>query len=364
MKSWFGLLLLFIGSSFFSACTEEAAHKETKTTDQELFAPPEDAPLPTALVAVDYLRLREEPRLDAAETAHLRAGELLQLSGEITGFRQPVRLRGLAYRDPWVRVRTQAGQMAWVYGGGLSFRDQPRSVVSQVLINGRLEHFLGKELAEKVKQYASEWESAACDETSFAERLKKSLELRRQIEKQIRAHFRYSGSLPDFHWLTSSFPPFFVVYDRSTQQLRLYRDFKALHRLATRCRGEMDDELVELYFELFSLDSLEHDRPSYLLEDAEKNQTWFLMEDGQALQLLQKLSKLYEAGGIYREEAVFWKNSWLEDLLKPDYPFWNDPERVRVEINTILEQNLSILSKEDKQQLKRALEKLHRQSSN
>ena len=357
MKFGFYLLLLLSGSSFFISCKgEESSNEQEHTVEQALSDPSPDALLPTALVAVDYLRLREEPRLDAAEIASLRAGQQVRLSGEITGFQQPVSMRGLAYEDPWVRVQTADGRTGWVYGGGLSFRHQPRSAVSQSLIDGRLKHFLGGELAQKVGQYALDWKKPDCNELSFAERLKKSLELRPQIEEELNKHYRYVGQLPDFNWLTATFPPFFVLYDQPSQRLRLYRDFQVLKRMASRCSGALDDELVQLYLALFP-DSLEHQNPSYLLVDTEKHQVWFSMEEGQASALLQRLSKLYQAGGVYRERALYWKDRWLRDLLNPDYPFWQDAESLHSEINAILEQNLPILSNEDREQLKQALQK-------
>lgn len=343
------LLILLFKTSCKQSSSEGPATTPSKKTVQTA---KQNSLLPTAIVSVDYLRLRDAPKLNATEIATLRASEQVALTGEITAFRQNIRLRGLLYNDPWVHVQTSEGDEGWVYGGGLSFRAQPQSVVASTILEGRLRHFLGDSLATQLQAYAENYINTPCNEFLFAERLHKALQLRPEIENQLNKYFTYSNSLPDFYWIEKFFPPFFVFVEEEQGKLQLFMDFKQLQVQARACEGKNDDKLVQLYFELFSLDSLEQKYPSYLLRDREKNTTYMLIAEGKAKRFLQLLSELYLVSNFYDKIVSYWKNRWLNDLLGGQYPFWEERDEVLSEIKAILELNLPILTEEDRQRLK------------
>ncbi len=351
------LPLVFVLTLLLPHCKNDETQQRATTKNenaQTLKTPADGALLPTAAIAVDYLRLRKTPQLDAEELATLRWGEIVKLTGEITGFRQKITLRGLHYNDPWVRVQTQNGQTGWVYGGGLSFRQQPLSVVATNLMNGRLTHFLGEELAKQLVEHANRFNKQPCHEMAFAERQKDALTLRTQIEEKLRKHFKPSKKLPDFYWLERNFPTFFLSLEGMPEQLHLFQNFKTLNQRALACSGQLDEQLVQLYFQLFPSDSLEAWQPAYLLYDRANNQTYFMIGENYATELFKKLAPLYEAGGIYREFAVYWKNHWLQALK--NFPHWEDQELVNSEIRAILALDLPMLSPKNRSDLQLAVQ--------
>ena len=355
MTKYFWLLLL--GSLFwtFDACRENTPHRttppEVSGTQTDDSAPSENSLLTTrALVSIDYLRVRRQPDLKAEEIGHLRLGETVPLTGEITQFTSSVRLRGLAYQDPWVGVSLPDGKRGWVYGGGLSFRGMEQSVLAETLIQKRLGYFLNPSLAEEMQAYASSFRWSACDSTAFAERQQKALVLQKQIEKALNRHFSAGASadLPDFYWLELNFPTFFVQYDRQSRRLRIFQDYKALAREAKRCPGTTDDALVAWYFSLYPQDSLEADFPVYLLDDREQNNRYNTLGDGKTLPVLKRMNELYTSSDLYDDLLLHWKDRWLNDLKNPNLPFWHAPEDVHSEINAILGLNSPLFTEEER----------------
>ena len=351
MKKHFWLLLLGSLLSVFYACREkkttpaEVSHTQTRT-----YALSTNSLLTShALVTIDYLRVRERPDLKAPEIGHLRLGDTVPLTEEITQFTSPVRLRGLDYQDPWVRVLLPDGKRGWVYGGGLGFRNMEQSVLAETLIKKRLEHFLGNSLAEELHSYAQYFNDLLCDSTAFAERQKKALILQKQIEKALNRHFLAGTStdLPDFYWLESNFPTFFVQYDRQGKRLRVFQDYKALAREAKRCPGTTDDALADWYFSLYPQDGLEADFPVYVLNDREQNKRYNTLGDGKTLSVFKRMHELYINSDLYDELLLQWKTRWLNDLKNPALPFWHAPEDVHSEINAILALHSPLFTEEE-----------------
>ncbi len=355
MKKHFWLLLLGSLLGSFYACREKTPHHitppEVSGTQTGTATPSENSLLTTrALVTIDYLRVRRQPDLNAAEIGHLRLGEAVPLTGEITQFTSPIRLRGLAYQDPWVGLILPDGKRGWVYGGGLGFRGMEQSVLAETLIKKRLEHFLGASLAEELRSYAQHFNEVRCDSTAFAERQKKALVLQKQIEKALNRHFSpgKSADLPDFYWLESNFPTFFVQYDRQNRRLRIFQNYKALAREAKRCPGTTDDALADWYFSLYPQDSLEADFPVYVLNDREQNKRYNTLGDGKTLAVFKRMHELYINSDRYDELLLQWKTRWLNDLKNPDLPFWHAPEDAHSEINAILALHSPLFTEEER----------------
>ncbi len=356
MKTYLRFLVLSSLLAFFPACkgekSPEAQRPEGNSATQagEMHKASGLSRLSsTARAVIDYLRIREQPDLDAASAGNFRLGDEVQLTGEITNFSTPVRLRGLTYDDPWVGVVTADGKKAWAYGGGLGFRDSPKSVVAETLMHKRLVHFLGQELAEELTALSQRFQNLNCDSTAFAERQKKALGLRPQIEQALNRHFSPGSSdkLPDFYWLESNFPTFFVQYDKTDKRLRIFQNYKALARLAKSCPGSTDDDLAKWYFLLYPQDSMETKYPVYVLEDFENQKLYNTLGDGKTARLFEAMGELSAESDLYDDLLMQWKAAWLEDLRNSNLPFWHDPEDVHSEINTILGVHSSLFTEKE-----------------
>ena len=70
---------------------------------------------------VDKVNVRREPKLDAAVVSKLVLNEEVTFLNEVTDFKQEITIEGVVYNEPWVKVKTQAGRVGWVYGGTISY---------------------------------------------------------------------------------------------------------------------------------------------------------------------------------------------------------------------------------------------------
>ncbi len=70
---------------------------------------------------VDGVNVRREPKLNAKVVSRLVLQEEVTFLGEVTDFQQEITIEGIKYNEPWVKVKTQAGRIGWVYGGTVSY---------------------------------------------------------------------------------------------------------------------------------------------------------------------------------------------------------------------------------------------------
>lgn len=70
---------------------------------------------------VDGVNVRREPKLGAPVVSKLELQEEVTFLNEVTDFKQELTIEGQQFNEPWVKVKTQAGRIGWVYGGTVSY---------------------------------------------------------------------------------------------------------------------------------------------------------------------------------------------------------------------------------------------------
>ena len=70
---------------------------------------------------VEKVNVRKEPKLNAAIVSKLELNEEVTFLNEVTDFKQEITIEGVNYNEPWIKVKTQAGRIGWVYGGTISY---------------------------------------------------------------------------------------------------------------------------------------------------------------------------------------------------------------------------------------------------
>lgn len=119
---FFSLLALCV---IFFACGEEAAPKAP--------LPPVEVPVPPVVEGadasddlgandqlfpwVDGVNVRAQPDTGAKRVARVLENEPLLYLGESSSSQATVLLRGVAYREPWHKVKTKDGTEGWIFGG-------------------------------------------------------------------------------------------------------------------------------------------------------------------------------------------------------------------------------------------------------
>ena len=123
--------ILFLTSFFFffsckntnsseSTQTDSTSNPKESTTKEE--NEKIDEPKSTKLYAwVDKLNLRAEPSTKSEIVVQIKEGTQLTFLNEKTEYTERINLRGQLQNEPWLKVKTEDGKKAWVYGGAVKF---------------------------------------------------------------------------------------------------------------------------------------------------------------------------------------------------------------------------------------------------
>lgn len=76
---------------------------------------------PAVYAAVNGLRVRTLPRLEAGTVCHMREGEMALFLNKTSNHRDQITLREIKYDEPWLKIRCHGGKEGWVYGGAVRF---------------------------------------------------------------------------------------------------------------------------------------------------------------------------------------------------------------------------------------------------
>lgn len=102
---------------------------EALTQDIETFAKPNQVE-----AWVDQLIVKSQPGKDMPQIGTMREGERAKYLYQRTVEQTEYKLRGQTFREPWILVQTQAGQMGWVHEGGVRYISPKfQQVVEEVL---------------------------------------------------------------------------------------------------------------------------------------------------------------------------------------------------------------------------------------
>lgn len=342
--------LLFWGMTLV-ACNNDKQETAAETEDTVQITAPQK-PAQTKLIAnIDYLRLRSLPGTDSETLAMLKEGDEMYDLGEVSDFSTAVELRGVQYNEPWLKVKTEAGQTGWVYGGGVYFDVNESSEAVSLLLKKRLAGFLGKDLAQEIGNYQTAIRNANTDK-KLATAYRQGVEITAKIHDVFENKFPEPSTFqknkqPDLRWLETSMPLFHLGSAAEGTVYHFYQDYKAFQKKAKKTKGSADDDFVELKFLLFDQDSLEYFFPSYFM------QTWdygghSLLGEGKHLKILKKANEILANNpSIFDKEINEIKNALIHDMTASPEGYWYEKSKILSEFDAVLRSELGILTKKD-----------------
>jgi len=120
---FFILGIVFVLWSFKQCGSEKtyAPNKKTRTEKKRKRTSDNNEKYATLYVTADSLNMRIAPHLDSVVVARLPRTQAVAFYGLRTSFRQKININNTIKNEPWVYIRTKAGQEGWVYAGGLTF---------------------------------------------------------------------------------------------------------------------------------------------------------------------------------------------------------------------------------------------------
>lgn len=80
----------------------------------------------TVYAWVDRLNVRNKPGTKGKSIASVREADSLEYSGEHSDFEETIVLRGVAYTEPWLKVRIPNDKEGWVFGGAVKTENEEK----------------------------------------------------------------------------------------------------------------------------------------------------------------------------------------------------------------------------------------------
>jgi hypothetical protein len=91
--------------------------------NQQLATPkPSTVPsMPRLYVSIQGLKVRQNPKLNAAIVESLNLYDEVLFLGEVTDSTQTINLGKQTVSEPWVKIQTTRGRAGWVFGAGVHY---------------------------------------------------------------------------------------------------------------------------------------------------------------------------------------------------------------------------------------------------
>ena len=299
-------------------------------------------------VQVEGLRLRAGAGPEAQVIRTLTRGELLIDGREVSDFTTPIRLRGIDFDEPWIKVHTTDGETGWVYGGALNPAMQASPEAASLLLDKRLTTFFGESLTRKIQDYRDQYAVAKTSDQLAAVYLDGaniSAQMNPVLEERITVEDY--DQLPDLFWLEQAFPAYQPTLVAEGTIYYLFADYRDWLEKARLTQGTEDDDFVAIALDLFPQDSIAHFYPAYFL------QTWdygghSLLGRGIHLDLLTRLEEAWQGGESAFAPAIRnMTRGIVEDITNVDNTYWEGQTAIAGELKSILDRDWDVLTTED-----------------
>ncbi|MEM7102784.1 MAG: SH3 domain-containing protein [Bacteroidota bacterium] len=154
------LMTLFLsGVLVFTACGDQV-----QSTDSDKEETTQDPPAGTdnnsanqLYTWVDNLNVRSTPELDGKVVATVKENEAITFTDEKSAEAQTIVLRGVAYYDHWVKIKTTDNTEGWVFGGAVKGKHEEKGTAALNDEQFSFPHFGSFDL--------SEWEKVTTDKS-------------------------------------------------------------------------------------------------------------------------------------------------------------------------------------------------------
>jgi len=347
MKGKIGiLLLLVIGQWACKSDTVVDTPTQAVTSEEKETVGSDEAT--TFVVNIDRLRMRSTAGEDGEVIKELEKGAILYDQGEVSDFTTRIKLRGITFDEPWLKVATEDKVVGWIYAGAIHLGTTPDSKLAKRLREKRLLTLFGSDGAARMAAYRTSFHSA-----NTAEQVLASYQEGRLIREQFvdvleeKINTAETQVQPDLFWLEEAIPGFIPQLVAEGTIYYLFEDYRQWIKKAKATKELVDDQFVEFKIQAFPADSIEYFYSAWQI------QTWdyggsSLLGRGFHYSLLQAADALLQANHPLTGEIKQVKSEIIEDILQPSTTFWESKEKILIEMDNILQADLAVLDKNDK----------------
>jgi len=309
-------------------------------------------------ILLDDLRIRQTPKLSGEIIEKLDANNLVQWSGEISPNTDQIRLRGVSFNDPWLKISTASGKSGWGYAAAmLPVSESPATnALKQQLYSLRAKHFFGESVQQALLKYQQYYQHAKTD-ASLADVYTTGLLLRDDMVKSLEQIATVQHPPMDMSWLEYLLPGFKVALVAEATQYYLFADFKAFAEKASKTMGKADDDYFAYAQDIYPYDGEEGFFYSWF------EQTWdyggdSLLGQGKHMQAVQSMDQLLKQSQLFAQAIKHDKNSLVRDITNSQTNFREPADKIKKELKQILDANFTVLTDADKKEIGKKLESL------
>lgn len=297
---------------------------------------------------VEDLRLREGPGEKAEIITTLKKGTMLRDAGEVSDYTSKVKLRGITYDEPWIKVITEKGEEGWVYAGGLEIKEAGDQKIVHALVQKKSTAIFGLTLTQAMNQYRNRFQMVSTAE-DLAAVMTEGMTIRDELSKKL---LQYATPGPDadyldISWLPRIFPGFLPLLMDEGTRYYVFMDYKAWGKIARKTSGIQDDLYLDIQYLAHSTDSIEYIYPAW--------EIWTSSVDGYSMlgagihqQMLEKISAQYDRNNPFGPLLLQSKTAVIADITNSKNQFWLPLREIKQELEAILKADYRMLSKEER----------------
>ena len=295
---------------------EETTITQQTTTEQTTQGQTEILGEPVELeVILDNVRIRDAAGLKGKEVARLPKKSKVIFNGVFSDFTDKIKLRGIQYDDPWLKVRTKTGEEGWIYGASVKFdANNVGADLYNKLITKRLTKFFGKKIVFEIEQYQKSYKEAKT-ERDFALVYRNNKQLLDAMNEKFNEFFEvenFDSEYPDLFWIDDPIPAMTLGLVAEGTMYQIFTNIDDLIKKAATTQGQTDDDFTKLLKDYYDGD-VEYYFAVYYL------QTWdyggySLLGQGKHKAILNRLEKLSAQSDLFVPEIKKLKTDLLEDI--------------------------------------------------
>lgn len=345
------LLILFIYS--FVACKNDSPKAPTPpdlgdSTIQKKPSPkviPIDGQPISLVVTTRQAIIRVAPSIESAEIARRSKGDSLLFTNRISQFNTAIKLEGIAYNEPWLRVILEGNTMGWIYGACINFDATQQVQLKEKVLDQRAVALFGSSLAQQIAAYQKEVISTSTL-PAFRTLYSRAKILKDGLEQQMAVHLKSAQELPDFFWLNELMDGLLVHYIEEENKYYLFKDLRVWQKISQQTMTKEDDNFVEVLLATYSSDSIGFHFHGWELP-IDSNTMCSLLGSNIHSQVLDKIEIALDSNGYFNTEIYDLKQALIDDIAVAEQ-YWLPLEPIQEELNKIIKKKYSFLSAGDR----------------
>lgn len=350
-------LFAFLLALFFVACQNHSTTDKPIVQDSVLTTPPSPEIIPiqgapiSLVVTTQQAIIRSKPSLDAPEIARQHKGDSLVFTNRISNFNTSIKIEGIAYNEPWLRVILEGNKMGWIYGGCINFDASQQVQLKEKVLDQRAVALFGKSLAQQIAIYQKETQSTTTL-PGFRSLYSRAKMLKDSLEWQMAVHLQTTttNELPNFFWVNELMDGLLVHYIPEQHQYYLFEDLKLWQKISLKTLSKEDDLFIETLLASYPSDSIGFHFYGWQLP-VDSTITCSLLGSNIHKNVLDKIELALDSTSYFKEELLALKQAIIDDISISNH-YWLSLASIQNELNSIIQRPYSFFTTSDRVALK------------